>query len=62
MQNFINLYFFRVGPQRQVQQQYIDEMEMNLLQHPFELYPHLEESINPEVLLLNRCLEEVVII
>ena len=42
--------FSRVGPHRQVQQQYISEMEASLLRHPFELYPHLEESIDPEVL------------
>ena len=42
--------FSRVGPHRQVQQQFISEMEDSLLRHPFELYPHLEESIkNPEV-------------
>lgn len=41
--------YSKVGPQRQAQQEHMYEAEASLLRHPFSLYPHLEESIDPEL-------------
>ena len=40
---------FRRGPQRQMQHEHINDLVSRLLKHPLGLYPHLEESIPPEV-------------
>lgn len=47
LNNMVN--FHRVGPQRQAQQEFLNGVEASLLRHPLSLYPHLEESIDPEV-------------
>ncbi|XP_041358310.1 protein FAM47E-like isoform X2 [Gigantopelta aegis] len=41
--------FARVTPQQQQRRQHIDEIECGLLRHPLALYPHLEESVAPEL-------------
>lgn len=41
--------FSRVTPLQQQRRDHIDEIEYGLLQHPLALYPHLEESVPPEM-------------
>ena len=43
------LAFSTVTPLQQQRRDHIDEMEYGLLQHPLALYPHLEESMPPDV-------------
>ncbi|XP_071486113.1 protein FAM47E-like [Diadema antillarum] len=43
------LAFSNVTPLQQQRRDHIDEMEFGLLQHPLALYPHLEESMPPDV-------------
>ena len=42
--------FSRLTPLQQQRREHINEIEYGLTQHPLALYPHLEESVNPEVL------------
>ena len=41
--------FSRLTPLQQQRREHISEIEYGLTQHPLALYPHLEESVNPEV-------------
>lgn len=41
--------FSRITPLQQQRRDHIDEIEYGLLQHPLALYPHLEESVPPEM-------------
>jgi hypothetical protein len=40
---------YRIGPQRQTKLARLRQLEHRLLQHPLSLYPHLRDSIPPEV-------------
>jgi len=42
-------YLSRCTPQQQQRRDYINEVEQGLLKHPLALYPHLEESVAPEL-------------
>jgi len=42
-------YYSRCTPQQQQRRDYINEVEQGLLKHPLALYPHLEESVAPEL-------------
>ena len=46
------LYLFRVGARRQDKLRRIAETEESLLEHPLGLYPHLEEALPSEVMVL----------
>lgn len=41
--------FSRLTPLQQQRREHIDQIEYGLTQHPLALYPHLEESVNPEL-------------
>lgn len=41
----------RIGPRQQLQIERLNNLQNNLLQHPFGLYAHLEDSLSNEVLL-----------
>ena len=41
--------FSRLTPLQQQRREHINQIEYGLTQHPLALYPHLEESVNPEV-------------
>ncbi|XP_076467691.1 protein FAM47E-like [Babylonia areolata] len=41
--------YSRITPLQQQRREHIDEIEYGLLQHPLALYPHLEESVPPEM-------------
>ncbi|KAK7097646.1 protein FAM47E-like [Littorina saxatilis] len=41
--------FSRITALQQQRREHIDEIEYGLLQHPLALYPHLEESVPPEM-------------
>ncbi|KAL5012125.1 hypothetical protein ScPMuIL_010676 [Solemya velum] len=41
--------FSRCTPLQQQRRDHIDEIEYGLTQHPLALYPHLEESVPPEI-------------
>ncbi|XP_033743608.1 protein FAM47E-like [Pecten maximus] len=41
--------YSRLTPLQQQRRDHIDEIEYGLTQHPLALYPHLEESVNPEL-------------
>lgn len=41
--------FSRLTPLQQQRREHINEIEYGLTQHPLALYPHLEESVNPEL-------------
>ncbi len=41
--------YLRTLPLQQQRRDHINEMEYGLLQHPLALYPHLEESMPPDV-------------
>lgn len=41
--------YAKVSPLQQQRRDHINELEGGLLQHPLALYPHLEESIPPDV-------------
>jgi len=42
-------YYSNCTPQQQQRRDYINEVEHGLLKHPLALYPHLEESVAPEL-------------
>lgn len=39
----------RVLPLQQQRREHVDDIEYNLTQHPLALFPHLEESLPPDV-------------
>lgn len=41
--------YYKTTPMEQQRRDHINEMEYGLLQHPLALYPHLEESMPPDV-------------
>lgn len=41
--------YSRLTPLQQQRREHINEIEYGLTQHPLALYPHLEESVNPEL-------------
>ncbi len=41
--------YYKTTPMEQQRRDHINEMEFGLLQHPLALYPHLEESMPPDV-------------
>ncbi|XP_067664046.1 protein FAM47E-like [Haliotis asinina] len=41
--------YSQITPQQQQRREHIEEIEYGLLQHPLALYPHLEESVPPEL-------------
>ena len=41
--------YARATPLQQQRRDHIDEIEYGLMQHPLALYPHLEESMPPDV-------------
>lgn len=46
--------FSRLTPLQQQRREHINQIEYGLTQHPLALYPHLEESVNPEVRICDR--------
>ena len=47
--NKYQVCYTKATPLQQGRRDLIDEIEYGLTQHPLALYPHLEESIPPEV-------------
>ena len=45
--------YSKLTPQQQQRRDHIEEIEYGLTQHPLALYPHLEESMPPEVSISN---------
>ncbi|GFN82172.1 protein fam47e-like [Plakobranchus ocellatus] len=43
------VYISKSTPQQQQRRDYITEVEQGLLKHPLALYPHLEDSVMPEL-------------
>ena len=49
-----SLFFpYRSLPLQQQRRGRVDDIEFNLTQHPLALFPHLEESLPPDVSLLH---------
>lgn len=47
------MVFVRSLPLQQQRRGRVEDIEFNLTQHPLALFPHLEESLPPDVSLFN---------